>query len=763
MRTVYDIAKAELQVLFYSPIAWIILLLYTFQVGYGFMEGYVSFVYSQEMFGEAGNLTHLLFSSGYAGIYNLAMKYLYLYIPLLTMNLMSREYVTGSIKMLYSSPVSNGQIILGKFLSMVIFVGMLMGVLAVYVVLCGLTVENLDIPAVLVGLLGVFLVTCTYAAIGLYMSTLTSYQIIAALGTLAVLTFLHYVGGMWQEVAFVRDLTYWLSVRGRADEMIVGLLCSEDLLYFILVTYFFLQLSILFLRVKRQKVECWKVIRSYGVLIIGVFLFGFLTSRPVCMSFYDATRFKTNTLTPASQEILKQLEGGLTLTTYSNLMNEDFSLTLPVNINTDKRRFRQYTRFKPEMEMNYVYYYDSCVVDPSESIFPGLSFDERVRKFAETMGVDLSRYLAPVEIRKMVDLRGEEGRFVRQFKRENGESSFLRIYSDMLRHPQESEISASLKRLVRKPPLVGCVRGHGERNVWGHGLRGYSMFTRQHDHRYSLINQGFDVKELTLESPLIDSVDILLVAEPREPFSEREMDALEKYVERGGDLIVLTNPGREHAVAPVLRLVGVRQLPGTLVRLSKELQPNVVLAKTMREACDLSYIFRGTTGIYRVAMEGVAGLEMVEDKGFVAVPLLTCDSLWNELQVSNFEDSVPVYDSDKGEIMGQYQLMLALRRNVGEKEQRIIVSGDADFISNGGLLATYNLKTAPVNYEFLMGMFNWLSHGDLPIDVRRPASIDNAFEVSSPTADVLYGCLVWGLPLFLFVFAMILWMRRRGK
>ena len=183
----------------------------------------------------------------------------------------------------------------------------------------------------------------------------------------------------------------------------------------------------------------------------------------------------------------------------------------------------------------------------------------------------------------------------------------------------------------------------------------------------------------------------------------------------------------------------------------------------MREACDLSYIFRGTTGIYRVAMEGVAGLEMVEDKGFVAVPLLTCDSLWNELQVSNFEDSVPVYDSDKGEIMGQYQLMLALRRNVGEKEQRIIVSGDADFISNGGLLATYNLKTAPVNYEFLMGMFNWLSHGDLPIDVRRPASIDNAFEVSSPTADVLYGCLVWGLPLFLFVFAMILWMRRRGK
>ena len=749
--------------LFYSPIAWIILLLYTFQVGYGFMEGYVSCVYSQEMFGEVGNLTNLLFSSGYAGIYNLAMKYLYLYIPLVTMNLMSREYLSGSIKMLYSSPVSNAQIIWGKFLSMVAFVGVLMGVLVVYIVLCALTVEHLDLPAVLVGLLGVFLVTCTYAAIGLYMSTLTSYQIIAALGTLAILSFLHYVGGMWQDIAFVRDLTYWLSVRGRANEMIVGLLCSEDLLYFFLVSFFFLQLSVLFLRTKRQKVGAGRVALNYGCLIVGVFLFGFLSSRPHLMSFYDATRFKTNTLTPASQEILKRVEGGLTLTTYSNLMNEDFSLTLPSNINNDKRRFRQYTRFKPEMKMEYVYYYDSCVVDPSENIFPGVPFDERVKRFAEAMGVDLSNYLPPAEIRERVDLRGEEGRFVRQFKRDNGDASFLRIYSDMLRHPQESEISASLKRLVRRPPLVGCLTGHGERNFQGHGLRGYSLFASQKDHRYALVNQGFDVAEVSLGSPLIDSVDVLLIAEPREAFSDVELAALQRYIERGGNLVVLTNPGREQAAAPLLALLGVRQLPGTLVKLSKELLPNITLAKTTPAAGELSYFFRGTMGIYSVAMEGVAGLELAEEKGFASCPLLTCDSLWNELQVTNFEDTVPAFDPERGEKLGSYQAMLALWRNVGEKEQRIIVSGDADFISNGGLLATYNLKTAPVNYEFLLGMFNWLSDGDLPIDVRRPAAIDNAFEVSSLTADILRGCLVWGFPLVLFFSACVLWMRRRGK
>ena len=763
MRVIFDIAKAELQVLFYSPIAWIILLLYTFQVGYGFMEGYVSFVYSQEMFGEAGDLTHLLFSSGYAGIYNMAMQYLYLYIPLVTMNLMSREYTSGSIKMLYSSPVSNGQIIWGKFLSMVGFVGVLMGVLVLYIAVCALTVEHLDLPAVLVGLLGVFLVTCTYAAIGLFMSTLTSYQIIAALGTLAMLSFLHYVGGMWQEVAFVRDLTYWLSVRGRANEMIVGLLCSEDLLYFLLVTFFFLELSILFLQTKRQKVGACKVFRNYAMLIVGIFLFGFLTSRPQLMTFYDATRFKTNTLTPASQEILNQLDGGLTLTTYSNLLNEDFSLTLPTNINTDKRRFRQYTRFKPEMKMEYVYYYDSCAVDPSEQIFPGVPFEERARQFAETMGVDFARYLPPAEIRKQVDLRGEEGRFVRQFKRENGETAFLRIYTDMLRHPQESEISASLKRLVRRPPLVGCLTGHGERNVEGHGLRGYSLFTQQRDHRYSLINQGFDVAEVTMTSPMLDSVDILLIAEPREMFPEEDLAALKRYLDRGGNAVVLTNPGRERVSEPLLDMVGVRQVPGTLVRLSKELLPHILLAKTTGKACDLSYIFNGTTGIYSVAMEDVAALEVTEDKGFEVIPMLTQDSLWNELEVTDFEDETPVYEEEKGERFGDYPVMFALRRDAGGKEQRVIVSGDADFISNGGLLATYNLKTAPVNYSFLMGMFHWLSDGDLPVDIRRPASIDNAFVVSSLTADVLYGCFVWGVPIVMFISACILWMRRRGK
>ena len=177
----------------------------------------------------------------------------------------------------------------------------------------------------------------------------------------------------------------------------------------------------------------------------------------------------------------------------------------------------------------------------------------------------------------------------------------------------------------------------------------------------------------------------------------------------------------------------------------------------------MSHILVGTSGMYYVAMEGVAALDMVTDKGFDVIPMLSCDSTWNELKTFNFKDSIPEYQPFVGERLDNYDVMLALQRSVGEKEQRIIVSGDSDFLSNGGIGATYNLKVAPVNYEFLMGMFNWLSFEDLPLDVRRPTPVDNTFFISSGAAEVLKIVLVWGLSIVLLAVACILGIRRRGR
>ena len=106
MKTIYKIARTELQTLFYSPIAWLILVIFTFQASMAFTNGLAGNVRSQELGYGLYNVTMGVFA-GWRGMFIAMQQYLYLYIPLLTMGLMSRELSSGSIKLLYSSPVTN--------------------------------------------------------------------------------------------------------------------------------------------------------------------------------------------------------------------------------------------------------------------------------------------------------------------------------------------------------------------------------------------------------------------------------------------------------------------------------------------------------------------------------------------------------------------------------------------------------------------------------------------------------------------------------
>ena len=132
MKMIRKIAKKELQLLFYSPIAWFLLVVFVIQTASIFTGQYSEFLYRNEWGGGKQFMpSFVLFSQ----IWGAVSGYLYYYIPLLTMGLVSRELSSGSIKLLYSSPVTNSQIILGKYLSMLAYAGVLCGVLFIYVLL----------------------------------------------------------------------------------------------------------------------------------------------------------------------------------------------------------------------------------------------------------------------------------------------------------------------------------------------------------------------------------------------------------------------------------------------------------------------------------------------------------------------------------------------------------------------------------------------------------------------------------------------------
>jgi ABC-type transport system involved in multi-copper enzyme maturation, permease component len=455
MRSISRILKTELKIFFYSPIAWLILLVFSFQVGSAFCSLYEEGLRYQELGYAVYSVTSQLIG-GLRGVFVQMLDKLYLYIPLLTMGLMSREYSSGSIKLLYSSPVSNFQIVMGKYLATMVFGLVLVAVMCLPAVAIGFYVKSPDIMMILVAALGVYLTICAYSAIGLFLSTVTRYQVVAVVSTLIVLAALNFVGNIGQQYDFVRDVTFWLSIAGRSRVFIDGMICTREVLYFVLVIFLFLALSVLLLRSKRLKLPAWKSALSYTVVFALVAGAGVLSSRPAFIKYYDATAAKSNTLTQYSQDIMNRITDGLTVTTYANVLDETWYHAEPRNKNRDLRRLEKYIRFKPDIKQEYVYYYGDY--------YSNYRYDHNrdstktphdlVMAIYRWSRQDTTTYLPQEKVWEMDDIKAEGGRLVRVLSRDNGRKAILRVYNDNNIHPSETEITAAMKTLVDKPAVA---------------------------------------------------------------------------------------------------------------------------------------------------------------------------------------------------------------------------------------------------------------------------------------------------------------------
>lgn len=764
MKIIFKIAKAELQVLFFSPIAWLILILFTFTASTDLVGILKQLVQNVAMGFPLYNLTGTLFSS-WEGIYSAVQSNLYLYIPLLTMNLMSREFSSGSIKLLYSSPVSNTQIILGKYLSVVIYIFILILVLASYAVWGAMKIEHFNYGLIFSGLLGIFLLTCAYAVIGLFMSTLTSYQVVAAIGTLTILTVLSMISSWGQSIAFVRDLTYWLSMPGRSMTFVQGMISTENVLYFILVIALFLSMAILRLRSLRTSTPTWMIVSQYvGVWVFALTL-GYISSQPMGKKYYDATLTKSNTITPHSQDIINRLDGKVTITTYVNLLDPYFWIGMPERINEDRKLFEQYLRFKPDMKMKYVYYYHEANNPAFDERFPDLTTQEKFDKIIEINDYNPKMFLTPDEFAKLdVDLSGEGYRFVREIEY-NGRKTFLRIFEDNMIFPSEGETTAAFKRLVMDLPMVGFVAGHGARPTDHHGERSYSMFAQTKTFRQALINQGFAYSDVSLDKDIPEDINILVVAELREPLSDDELGRIKRYIDRGGNLLITSDLGRQEIMNPIVTPLGVRFEQGCVVHPTTEHPADLVVGYPTVESEELSYWF-GTLRSYQygIAMTGATPMVYETDKGFEVTSLMRTDSVgvWNEIETTDLLNDSVHHNPAVGEVEQAYDLALGLSRKVGDRTQKIIIISDADCISNGEVVRERPGVNA-FNYYMILGAFDWFSDGEVPIDTRRPDSPDDHMEISEQTVTGVKIIFVWLLPGLMLLTAILIWLRRRGR
>ncbi|MBI3778190.1 MAG: ABC transporter permease subunit [Gammaproteobacteria bacterium] len=238
---IFTIGLRELKSLFLSPLAWSILAVVQLILAYLFL-GRIEIIqmYQSQLMAmdSAPGVTEIILPD----LLGNAAIILLLVVPLLTMRLVAEERRNRTLSLLFSSPVSMTEIVLGKYLGIVLFLLVLL-VLIALMPLSLLAGARLDFGLLAAGFLGLALLLAGFAAVGLFMSTLTQYTTVAAISTFGALLLFWILDWSGQGFAGGNWLAY-LSLFNHYKPFLDGIFDSADAVYHALLIVTFLVLSI---------------------------------------------------------------------------------------------------------------------------------------------------------------------------------------------------------------------------------------------------------------------------------------------------------------------------------------------------------------------------------------------------------------------------------------------------------------------------------------------------------------------------------------
>ncbi|MEB8431663.1 ABC transporter permease subunit [Cocleimonas sp. KMM 6892] len=243
LNKISTIAISEFKRMFNSPLAWSVLAILQFILAMIFLSRVDEFVavFQQQMAtaDNAPGATFFIISPVYlwAGIIMLAVM------PIMTMRLFAEERMNKTLTLLKSSPVSSTQIVLGKYGGVLLFVVLFILMISLMPIALSFGTE-LDWGIILSSTLGLFLLLASFAAAGLFLSSLTSQPIIAAISSFGLLMFLVvlYLSGGSQSNS--SELFIYLSHFSHFETFVRGIIDSSDIVYYLLFIVGFIILSI---------------------------------------------------------------------------------------------------------------------------------------------------------------------------------------------------------------------------------------------------------------------------------------------------------------------------------------------------------------------------------------------------------------------------------------------------------------------------------------------------------------------------------------
>lgn len=317
--------------------------------------------------------------------------------------------------------------------------------------------------------------------------------------------------------------------------------------------------------------------------------------------------------------------------------------------------------------------------------------------------------------------------------------------------PNEAALTSAIARLGRdREPWIAVLEGHGERRIDGTAAADLARFAEV------LRGRGFRLQplDLTITAAVPDNAQLLLLSAPAITLFPGEAQALIDFVKRGGNLLWLMDPGDLGGLEPLLAYLGIEPLPGILVDANvAELNiqdPTVAMVAKypnhpLTRGLSSHSLFQGSIAFGDEAAEGWT----------LVTPLETQRNSWNE--TGPIRGDV-IRETELGELAGPLPLALALTRPSprGSGEQRILVLGDGDFLSNAHLDMAGNQALA-------LRLVQWLTAPEGLASVPARDLADQELGLTRAQILVVGGGSLAAAPTLLLTIGLIVrWRRRRG-
>ncbi|WP_158880618.1 GldG family protein [Rhodanobacter sp. L36] len=435
------------------------------------------------------------------------------------------------------------------------------------------------------------------------------------------------------------------------------------------------------------------------LLLIAVGAAGFLTHRYSHIA--DWTANGRTSLSPESRAVLAQLNGPVDIVSYANPQGD---------LRQDLAGFVQrYQQVKPDINLRFV----DPQLDPA-----------RMRELGITVNGALILH--------------------------------YRDHEQRLDELSERSLTNALEKLVRgSDRIVAFVTGDAERRADGQANADLGTFMAQ------LEGRGMRAVPLNFAqvSAVPEHTDLVVLASPTLALPPGAVHALITYVQNGGNLLWLTEPSNDDlGLKPLADALGVRVLPGVLVDGSgtalglhdpRQLALGDYPPQAITQGFTLTTLF-----------PQVSALAQVTQADWATQPFLRSSvQSWTEFKpINNSKTSDIRFDATAGELKGPLDFGFALSRlspSPDKSEQRVVVIGDGDFLSNTFLGNGGNRALGE-------RVFDWLLGDDKLVNLPPRGAPDRLLAISQTELDIVSFSFLIALPLLLLVIGgLIVWQRRR--